>query len=122
MWFEELPEQCPPDSAAQPNGEFYRMIEGKNVDEIDFHSHRKREPNKSFNTCECIAKSLSIFDSFESCERVTKLPAHNGKKIAIVKLDETSGAIGKTGRDKSHYSWWRSGDFDWLSHSKVMAK
>lgn len=108
-WFEELPISCPPENAHPPDtGKFYRLVEQYPPTERDFFSYRKLFPNKSFNTSECRARSLSIFNEFLECVNLLKLPAHKSKKVVQLKLTSESGAILQTGRVISHFSWWRS--------------
>ena len=81
IWYEQLPEQCPPMDAQPCGGTYYRIANGNPVTEGDFYSQRKLHPNKVFTGLgvdECIARSISLF--------------------ADVK---------KTFSD-SHYSWWRT--------------
>jgi len=112
MWFEQLPEQCPPSDATLPSGDYFRLISGDLLVCDDFQSHRMLAPLKVFNVAECVAHSLSVFTDLSACESITKLPIHRGKKIVKINLDSTDGAIKKTGKDKSHFSWWRSHEFD----------
>ena len=112
MWFEELPEQCPPSDAINPNGNvYYRLVETFPPACKDFWSHRKAWPEKVFKVDECRAKSVSIFDHVDECRKLTKLPLHKDKYIVQLALISSDGVLKQTGR-KSHHSWWRSPDFD----------
>ena len=116
MWFEELPLQCPPADAKTPSGTFYRLAENSTATCKDFWSHRKLYPNRSFNTTECIARSVSIFNSKTSLEKLKKLSLHKDKTIVAINLNESAGVLKKTGQDESHFSWWRLSSFNPLEH------
>lgn len=122
MWFEELPENCPPEKAARPQGDvYYRLIDAPRISCKDFWSHRKIWPNKKFNAPECRARSVSVFSEIESCDNLRKLKLHSNKKIASIMLVSSSGKIQKSGQDKYHYSWWRALDFDPLAMSELIS-
>ncbi len=121
MWFEELPTQCPPSDATPANGEYYRLITGDVLVCEDFHSHRMLNPLKPFRVSECVARSLSVFSDEAACQNLTKLAIHRGKKIARVNLSSSDGSIKKTGKDKDHYSWWRSQEFDFSKATVIAA-
>lgn len=62
---------------------------------------------------ECIARSLSVFDEYESAIRLKKLlPAMRMKPIFEIPLQEKDGLILQTSNDLHHYSWWRSTEFN----------
>ncbi|WP_205343119.1 hypothetical protein [Denitrificimonas caeni] len=120
MWFEPLPEQCPPFGAKPVKGTFYRLVTGAVAGCEDFWSHRKIWPNKSFNVDECRARSLSIYECYEDCDKLRKLSMHKYKEIAEITLDINAGIAKQTGRDKTHYSWWRSNSFMPQAQSTVI--
>ena len=120
-WAEPLPEFCPPEDAINPSNElFYRIIESDEPTEIDFHSHRKRWPNRIFKTNECRARSLSICNILNECKKVRLLPTQRNKKIIQIFLSEESGVIKKTGKRKHHFSWWCYKSFNPLNHCKII--
>ena len=47
-WFEELPEQCPPEDAIECNGIYFRIANGNPATSEDFFSQRKLQPDKIF--------------------------------------------------------------------------
>jgi len=115
-WAEELPDECPPDKTMVPEGElFYRLVSTLPPTEVDFLSHRALNPTKEYNTNECIARAVSILDSEKNCELMRKFPAQKNKRMVCFPLSAASGVIQQTGRNKGHYSWWRSALFDVLS-------
>lgn len=112
-WFEELPEQCPPaDAQSLENFVCFRLCETSSPCDEDFHSHRQKAPHQRFNTPECIARAVSVFNDREAAANLLKLPAHRNKSIVRLKLVSTDGVAKKTGNNKSHFSWWRSSLFD----------
>ena len=118
-WYEELPQDCPPDGAYSAEGCYFRLGSIP-PDDSDFWSHRQRFPHKVFQVSECVARSLSIFDDKESVEKLKRLiPAMRSKPIFQVDLTEKDGLIQQTGNDLRHFSWWRSTEFD-LSKIKTI--
>ncbi len=118
-WYEQLPPNCPPEEASAPKAPYFRLGSIP-PDDSDFWSHRRRFPNKVFHVSECIALSLSVFDSQETAEKLKRLlPAMRSKPIFQVNLTEKDGLIEQTGNDSHHYSWWRSTEFK-LSTIKII--
>ena len=123
-WAEPLPPDCPPKEAYSPNGEiFYRMIEGLVPCQEDFHSERKRNPQRKISD-ECIARAVSLFDTIESCKQLRLLPYHrnrfSGKPMAEIILDADCGVISQTGKNPHHFSWWLVEGYDPLQFSNVI--
>ena len=97
-WFEKLPEQCPPDNAIVPHNDiYYRVISSEPIHSSHFISQREiAGPDKVFNNVnECIVRAISI-----------------------ITLNEDDGLVLKTFA-KSHYSWWRSQNFD-INYAKII--
>lgn len=113
QWFEELPEQCPPSDAIEPdNTILYRIVNGDSVTSSDFISQRKfAGANKHFSkVSECVARSVSLFKKREDAYQKCKLPKFKNSKVIGIKLKKTDGLVQKT-FGASHYSWWRSRSF-----------
>jgi hypothetical protein len=113
-WFEELPDQCPPKEAKNPNKETYYRIVGNDPPQTnDFYSNSKLFPNKDYSRIECQARALSVSADKKDCETLVKLPNFKGKMIAELILNSQDGVVLYTPShsNKSHYSWWRSLDF-----------
>ena len=112
-WFEELPEQCPPEDAKECNGIYFRIANGNPATSEDFFSQRKLRPDKVFKGAgidECIIKSISLFSNRREIEKRMKLPKFKKAVIAEVKLEPKDGMMKKT-FGFAHYSWWRTNDF-----------
>ena len=114
-WTEELPKNCPPADAFDPNGMvFYRLAKTNPVTENDFLSQRAIKPKTVFeNVNECISRSLSVWDDFEKCINIFKLPRHKNKPQIVMKLNLKSGdgLILHTFKP-NHFSWWRTKNYD----------
>ena len=118
-WIEELPEQCPPKEAfATKDQTIFRLARSRDFDENDFHSQRSLRPNAIFNgVSECIARSLSVFNTAEACYNKLKLPYMRKKFVCVLKINltEDDGMMVQSGKDINHYSWWRSNRFTLLN-------
>ena len=115
-WFEELPPSCPPADAVPCDGQYYRIAKGNPAEDSDFFSQRKMQPDKVFKGLgvdDCIARALSVFADKSDATRRLKLPKFRDAKIAEVTLEPKDGLMKQT-FSASHYSWWRSMDFDVL--------
>lgn len=111
IWLEDLFENCPPNEASQPNNFIcYRLSNTSPPDETLFFSHRKLYPFKTFSN-ECEARGLSVFNKQCDCEKVKKLSLHKNKHIVSLLLRKGCGLIYKTGKNRSHYSWWAYANF-----------
>ena len=119
-WYEQLPELCPPVDAVPCEGTYYRIAKGNPASNGDFFSQRKLQPNKVFTGLgvdECIARSISLFSDINDATRRLKLPKFRNAQIAGVTLEPKDGVMKKTFSD-SHYSWWRSTNFE-VSQAKI---
>ena len=67
---------------------------------------------------ECIAHAISLFADEKDVARRLKLPKFRHANVAELILQPKDGVIKKTFSD-SHYSWWRSNDFD-VSQAKIV--
>ncbi len=115
VWYEELPEQCPPSDAFNPDRFVcYRLCECIEPSDGDFLSHRVIFPDKIFRVPECQARSISVFQNPEDLDRILKLAIHKHKAKVKIVLSQNDGVAIKTGKD-SHFSWWRSRGFDLAS-------
>lgn len=112
-WAETLPSGCPPEAAQSPLGDcYYRLVETFPPTEHDFQSLQKLNPNKSFKES-CIARAVSLFNSYEECLGITKLPLYKNHTVVSITLLGDSGVILQTGsKRRSHFSWWRLKDFN----------
>lgn len=122
---EELPEQCPP-SDCRPEGDYvlYRMCKNSPPNDWDFTSWRSRNPdrNRPPGVTECRARSLSTQDDLNKLKKLKKLPRFKGKTLywAELSLTASDGPSKQTTDRRSHFSWWRSADFEITSSTRMV--
>lgn len=113
-WVENLPPQCPPSDAEPPEGVYYRAV-SEDCSENDFVPYARLYPNRKYTgVMACISRALSIYTTIGECVEATKLPSLQKlgqTHIAKVTLTENDGLILKGSNKSSHYSWWRTHDF-----------
>lgn len=120
-WFEALPKRCPPRDAVDCKGRFYRIANGNPAQSADFFSQRQLAPDKVFKgqgIDECIVRAVSLFADLDDAKKRMRLPKFKHSTIAVVELHPKDGVMKKTFAD-SHYSWWRTKDFD-VSKTKII--
>lgn len=125
-WFENLPDNCPPEMAYPPtHATFYRVVEYSPPQSKDFLCHKKRFPRINFAD-KCISSALSIFTSLYECSQMLLLPRFKNRKnsgIIRLNLPPESGVVLHTpNKNKTHYSWWRSKQFDPLLECKEVER
>lgn len=117
-YFEDLViegQVCPHADAVIPDGktEYYRVLKSNPATSECFISHRLKFPEREFDD-ECEARSVSLSNSLEGLiNGYFRIQANKKKQkhIGAIVLTAKDGLIKQTGF-KSHYSWWRSTDFD----------
>jgi len=115
-WREELPDNCPPPEAFDPNSrKFYRLVKNLPPTDRDFYSTRQESPERKIGS-ECIARSVSILSTKEGCLKRKSLPLLRNKIPAEITLPSGSGLVMQTLQDKFHYSWWVKRGFDPIPH------
>ncbi|WP_075349185.1 hypothetical protein [Algoriphagus marinus] len=112
-WYEELPDNCPPNDALVPDGkEFFRLCIGNPATSSDFYSQRKENTNRTFaGISECILRAVSLWDDENKCLQQKKYPIQKNKVLGKIELNIEDGLIKNTFK-ANHYSWWRSDKFD----------
>lgn len=112
-WYEELPEDCPPNDAIEPNGqEFFRLCVEDPANDSDFYSQKKENPTRTFaGVSDCILSSVSLWDDRTKCLKQKKYPTQKNKVLGKIQLNKEDGLIKNTFK-ANHYSWWRSHSFD----------
>lgn len=112
QWSEQLPDQCPPDNAFNPDGlVFYRLSVTAQPTANDFKSQRAICQTCKFDVSECIARSISVWNDIDKCLNLLKLPRHKGKTAIKLELTSNDGLVLQTFKP-NHYSWWRTKTFD----------
>lgn len=117
QWAEKLPKNCPPPDAYQPKGEvFYRVLKGDPAKEEDFYSQRRLAPNQVFkDVSECTARAVSLFANEKYARDLLKIPKFKGGLVAEVELHPQDGLVLETKHRTTHYSWWRSTAFNFMT-------
>ena len=114
-WVETLPSQCPPSDAVSPEGFYYRAVSA-DCSEQDFVPYSRLYPNKQYKgVMACKSRALSIFAKLDDCVDAIKLPSLQKlgqTNIAKLTLTGKDGLVKKERGNGSHYSWWRTSDFD----------
>ena len=114
---EQLPANCPPDSAdkIQETTYVFRIVRSLPPTESDFRSQRAEQPDQTFSgVSECQARGLSVFLQRSDAEEKLKLPKLRGRQICQLMLDAGAGYIKKTGRG-SHCTWWPLAEYNILA-------
>lgn len=120
-WYEQLPPLCPPADTIPCEGTYYRIAKGNPATDGDFFSQRKMQPDKLFTGLgvdECVACSISLFAEEDDAVKRLRLPKFRHANVAEVTLTPKDGVMKKT-FSASHYSWWRSTDFE-VSQAKIV--
>jgi len=112
-WYEELPDNCPPNDAFEPDGkEFFRLCIENPATSSDFYSQKKENANRTFaGISECILRAVSLWDDENKCLKQKKYPTQKNKVLGKIELNKGDGLIKNTFK-ANHYSWWRSDNFD----------
>ena len=118
MFAEALPKGCPPEEATTvTHFTVYRLVESASPAETDFASHALRWPEKYGKKCR--EHAVSVFSEQGSLARLLEMPVHAKKKMARLTLVPESGRVQQTGKDVTHYSWWRYAAFDAVAACEV---
>ncbi len=113
MWYEELPDQCPPKKAVSQHGKiFYRLVNQNPAIDSCFLSRRAEGATIIIagEITECIARAVSIWETESAAKKKLKLPALRTKLVAKVTFNEEDGSAMPT-FGKGHHSWWRTKAF-----------
>lgn len=115
QWAVRMPEGCPPSSILVPSEHsFYRytlLSESYSVE--DFKSYAELNPGKDWGELLPLAVGLSVLDNEDKAKKNLKLPyLKQFKGIVALQLHPKDGVVKQTGVRQSHYTWWRTTDFD----------
>ena len=119
---ETLPEGCPPDEADEITAPriVFRLVWTNPPTDDDFRSQRAEKPDNFFpGAPECMARGVSVYSDTGGAKRAQRYRNMRGTMICRVELDRGAGFIQKTGRHRTHYTWWPFADFDILANSTV---
>jgi len=118
MFREPLPSDCPPEDAEEITCEriVFRLVDDDPAVSEDFDSFFKLTGKTRGQ--ECIAKSVSVFESAADAAAQTHLPKLKNKLVCQVTLGAGAGRIKQT-FNPSHHSWWPYDAFDICSVCEV---
>ncbi|KHD08392.1 hypothetical protein PN36_02060 [Candidatus Thiomargarita nelsonii] len=111
-WPSHFPPKCPPEKAANLDGQIYRLISGNFPKKKDFQSYCLQYPNRNWGGKTCQACGLSVHTSLEDClenyNRLKRRIPSLRKKIAVARGNNAMGKILNTPskEDSSHHTWW----------------
>ena len=118
VWAIDMPDGCPPDEIDIPvNHSFFRLAQHVDTfDALDFKSYAEAAPLRDWGERLPLAVGLSLIDNEAKARKSLKLPMFRKYKgiIALV-LNPTDGVVKQTGVHRSHYTWWRTKNFQMLN-------
>ena len=103
---ENLPGDCPPDTAIRQTKKLYRLIGSFPPSESDFTSQWQERSDKreEWEEIECKAKGLSLFVSPRVALQKAKVRKMTQTQVCEVNITPASGPIEQT--NSVHYTWW----------------
>ncbi len=125
VFADTLPEGCPPEGASliASDLDVFRLVEANPPSETDFISYWHLYPRKRESYIrkpgECVSRALSVYDTFENCQNIQRLPTMKDKVICKVTVNNEAGVIMEKGQN-GHICWWLAQDFDPIENSEVV--
>ena len=117
-----MPVGCPPDDILVPSEHpFFRLAnDAETYSEADFKTYAEADPQRLWGEQMPLALGLSLIDNESKDRRNLKLPMfrHYRGIIALV-LNPVDGVVRQTGAHRSHYTWWRTQQFQ-MSNLKML--
>ena len=121
-WACTMPAGCPPDDILVPSGHpFFRFAKNDGTYcEADFKTYAETDPQRHWGEQLPLAVGLSLIDNETKARRNLKLPMfrHYRGIIALV-LNPADGVVRQTGVHRSHFTWWRTQQFQ-MSNLKML--
>ena len=109
MWKEELPKNCPPETAEEVEDKVYRIIKETEPTEGDFFPYIKLYPRNSRYKNLCKAYAVSFFDTIENAKKAfVSAQSRNrylGEYIAEYNMSKDLGRC-EYKKESGHYSIW----------------
>lgn len=116
-WSEEMPDGCPPRSAAvaEEGKVFYRIVKSIPPTEDDFASMQTEDPKRALQFAgkreESYTYGVSLFDDIEAVRKVqSKIKKFKGRSVVELTLKQRDGLVVRT--SDHHWTWWKTDDFD----------
>lgn len=121
-WTCTMPDGCPPEVVLVPSEHpFFRLAKQTDTyGEADFITYAEADPQRHWGEQLPLAVGLSLIDNETKARRNLKLPMfrHYRGIIALV-LNPADGVVRQTGAHLSHYTWWRTKQFQ-MSNLKML--
>lgn len=106
LYPDHFPEQCPPDTAHEANGDVYRFIKTPKPEASDFTSHWEESPGKDWGDKGCLVCGLSVYIDFAEVATIWRTNPHWRRHfVAKGTLSPDWGEMLHTGK-RSHHTWW----------------
>lgn len=121
-WAVEMPKDCPPNDIMVAHAHpFFRLTPSNNaISTDDFLSYAELNPGRDWGEQLPLAVGLSVIDNEAKARRNLKLPMFRRHKgIIALCLNPTDGVVKQTGVHLSHYTWWRTKNFD-INQAKLL--
>ena len=113
-WTCTMPDGCPPDDVLVPSEHpFFRLAnQADTYSEDDFKTYAETCPQRHWGEQLPLAVGLSLIDSEAKARRNMKLPMFRQYRgIIALMLNPPDGVVRQTGAHRSHYTWWRTRQF-----------
>ncbi|MBR3521848.1 MAG: hypothetical protein IKN75_04895 [Prevotella sp.] len=121
-WTCTMPDGCPPDDVLVPfNHPFFRLAKQDNAySNGDFKTYAEADPQRHWGEQLPLAVGLSLIDNETKARHNLKLPMFRQYKgIIALMLNPNDGVVKQTGIHRSHYTWWRTKQFQ-ISNVKML--
>ena len=115
QWTCVMPVNCPPADVLVPTEHpFFRLAkQTDSYDENDFKSYAETDPQRNWGENLPLAVGLSLIDNEIKARKNLKLPMfRHYRGIIALSLIPTDGVVKQTGIHHSHYTWWRTIQFE----------
>ena len=121
-WTCTMPNGCPPEDILVPSEHlFFRLAkQAETYSEADFKSYAETDPQRHWGEQLPLAVGLSLIGNEAKARHNLKLPMfRHYKGIIALMLNPTDGVVRQTGVHRSHYTWWRTRQFQ-MSNLKML--
>ena len=121
-WTCTMPEGCPPEEVLVPfEHPFFRLAKHAHAySEADFRTYAETDPQRQWGAQLPLAVGLSLIDNEGKARRNLKLPMFRSYRgIVALMLHPADGVVRQTGVHRSHYTWWRTQQFQ-MSNLKML--
>lgn len=110
----DWPPDCPPSDAFPADGEVFRAVKRKPLDQRDFRTHAER--GAAPDAPPCLRCGLSVYGTLDDVLHHIDLFPSFGKVVARAELASEHGITKRTpGRQPTHTTWWPFPEVDRVS-------